>query len=457
MIIDYIFIIMYFLFVLILGLFKSTEIKTIKDYAVSDRNFNTAGLAMTFLATSIGVGSVIGDLSKIRKDGIIFYIGMSGFFLFCILMAKYIAPHFDKRFKGMISAGDIMKYFYGRKIELFTAVCGFLVSVLSIGAQLTVIGHVVEYFFNIKYQYVVLGVSAIITFYSAFGGIKAITTVDVFSLTILLVILSAIAFAAVQGAGGYEVVIEHVLSQNISDIQQNSMTEYGLLFFVSILPFLWIYPPIIQRFLMAKKPRQISKVYIIELIFRSLLMLTITGIAFATLIIFPNVESKSIFFTILDNLSSDGVGGLIVLMVLAVGMSTADSHLNAGSVLIANNLFQNKDKKTKLDIARISGVLIGALGTLAAMLDFDIVEAIILIFSVWGASVGIPLIAAVLRFPVSRAAFWLCSGFSFIGMISALIYLQELTFIPSSIGIITGCIGFLIPYLTMSIKKTSNL
>ena len=47
-------------------------------------------------------------------------------------MAFYIAPKFDERFSDMISAGDIMRHFYGATIEKISAIIGVLFGILAL-------------------------------------------------------------------------------------------------------------------------------------------------------------------------------------------------------------------------------------------------------------------------------------------------------------------------------------
>ena len=443
----------YLIFILGLGFFCGKGIKGIQDYAIAEKSFGTVALILTFLATSFGAGSVIGDIAKVMEDGILFYISMSSFFVFCIYMSKYIAPHFDQRFAGMISAADMMRYFYGHKAESITAICGFLVCILSVGGQIIALGHIFEGFFSIDYKYIVLVTGIVITVYSSVGGIKAVTITDIFQFSILLIIMPIMTFLVIKHAGGIEYIFSHVPEEKLHIAEHKRFGKYMSLLFIGMLPFLWVYPPLIQRFLMARHSQQISKMYNMELITRSIFMIMIIAIAFAALIAFPDVEFKKVMPAILNDALPDGIKGLMVVAILSVSMSTADSHLNSASILISNNLFRHQSSESKLSIARISTILLGILGVTIAIEDFDIVEIVILSFGTWGSAIGIPLMAGILNLPVSKSAFWSCCATSMFGLVGSMLFFEEPGLISSCVAIAFGCIGFSIPYWKFRYNK----
>ncbi|XWN34950.1 MAG: hypothetical protein ROO73_05115 [Roseivirga sp.] len=56
---------------LLVGLLASKGIRSIHDYALSGRNFSTPTLVLTYLATGIGGGSLLGDSKEVFQSGVI--------------------------------------------------------------------------------------------------------------------------------------------------------------------------------------------------------------------------------------------------------------------------------------------------------------------------------------------------------------------------------------------------
>ena len=71
-IIDVSIVIVYLVLCLIIGLYKSTKIKNIRDYAVGNRNFSTFVIISTIFATFISANQIIGKTEQIYKLGLVF-------------------------------------------------------------------------------------------------------------------------------------------------------------------------------------------------------------------------------------------------------------------------------------------------------------------------------------------------------------------------------------------------
>ena len=59
----------------------------------------------------------MGAAGEIYKDGIGILLVIVGLIVGIMMVSKFVAPNFDRRFEGMISMGDIIEKFYGAKVE----------------------------------------------------------------------------------------------------------------------------------------------------------------------------------------------------------------------------------------------------------------------------------------------------------------------------------------------------
>ena len=57
---------------LIIGLYKSTKVKGIKDYAIGNKNFPTFVIISTIFATFMSANQIIGKTEQIYKLGLVF-------------------------------------------------------------------------------------------------------------------------------------------------------------------------------------------------------------------------------------------------------------------------------------------------------------------------------------------------------------------------------------------------
>lgn len=76
---------------------------------------------------------------------------------------------------GCISVAEVMGNLYGKHVRLITAISAILWNMGGIAVQFKVFGSTLNYFLDIPTTYAVIVAASIVTVYSAFGGIKAVT------------------------------------------------------------------------------------------------------------------------------------------------------------------------------------------------------------------------------------------------------------------------------------------
>lgn len=449
----------YLFIILTLGIYFSKGIKTVQSFAIADKKFGTAVLLMTFLATSLGAGSTVGDTAKIMRDGIVFPLSMLGFFFFCYYMSKYVAHRFDKRFEGMVSAGDIIEYFYGCKAAKIASFFGFVAGALTVGAQITGLGYLLEGMVSVPYTGIVFAVGLVITIYSALGGIKSVTATDFLQATIIIVIIPIFGFSIINQAGGINVVLSNAPARLYDIWNFENFRKYFAYFIVSFMPFLWLYPPVIQRFLMAKNSRQISKMYYLEFCVRIFLFVLLTLVASSSLILMPGVSPDSAISMLIKNFVPLSLGIFLMLGIISASMSTADSHLHSSAVLFSHNMCKSFVEKSKLgnhinefQLLRVSTFILGVVATVVAIQKIEIVSLVILSFALSGAIIGIPLFFGVIGFKVSLSNFYGCFFTSSIMLIVSLTAWNISLINVSSIIILFGLTGFFAPNLRNYLK-----
>ena len=111
----------FFLFTLIVGVVAGGKITSLRDYAVAGTKYSVPVLLFTMLASAIGGASTIGGTGEVYRDGIGVLLLFLSIAAGTLVISKFVAPNFDRRFKGMISMGDIIEKFYGGKIESVSA------------------------------------------------------------------------------------------------------------------------------------------------------------------------------------------------------------------------------------------------------------------------------------------------------------------------------------------------
>jgi len=401
----------YFLIIIAVSMRKSSRnVKDMNDFAVARKSFPISILIFTFLATSFGAGSTVGDTSKVYQDGLVFLFGISGFFIFCIMMILFLAKYFDHRFKDMISSGDIIKYFYGEKAEFVTGILGLIISTFVVAGQIKAIAVFVSHYSGFNHYYVTIIAGLMVAFYTAIGGIRAVTITDVIQWIVLAIVFPYIVFVVGSKVGGISQIFVNVPSEQLSILSHPKFYEYLALFIAGCMPFLWMYPPLIQRYLMANNYDGIRSMYIAELTVRPLVMALVMILAFSCFTLLPDTEASDLVPNLLNEVLGDGFRGLVIAMVLAAGMSSSDSHLNSSAVLVTKHViakfFDMHKPKIQIIVLRTTTVLLAVLAMLMAFSDTEIVDGIIYGFCLWGVGFSIPMFFGLLRFPTTPYVYW---------------------------------------------------
>ena len=443
MAIDQIVVLFFLLITLIIGIVAGKDIKDIKDYAIANKAYNAPILVLTLVATMIGGGSATGYTAQIFTDGLIFtFANGIGAFIGLMLLGRFIASKFDGRFDNMLSFSDMIKYFYGQNAEILSAVIGYVFCIIAFGIQLIAMGNIMSNCFDIPYINAVVITGGLVVAYSTFGGIRAVTMTDVFQFAVLIVIVPIIANVAAVEAGGLKYLFNKDTMPNHTQIFSHpKFREYVALFFFWCLPFNFMYPSLIQRYLMAKNAKQTSKITYIYGFLNVAMVMMITCIAFAALSLFPDLNPKLIIPTIINNVLPLGIKGLALAGMLAIIMSTADSMLNTGGILLAHNVIPDrllKTQKSKLNFMKGCTLASGGLGMIIAVQNYNIFN-LLLSAETLLIAISVPLVFGIMKFKVNKSCFW----YSIITNMTSFIGLQMLNVAEFAIPVICTLVTIL--------------
>lgn len=176
--IDIAIVVTFLILTLVVGLGHGQKVKTIKDYALGGRNFTTAALVATIVATWVSESGFMVALSKTYSDGLNYKFAATGFAAAFFIIAFFLIPRMGE-FLGSVSIAEAMGDLYGSKVRLVVAIAGTIGAVGTIAVQFKVFGSIFSYFFSFSNFIAIIIAGTIATIYSAFGGIKAVTFTDI--------------------------------------------------------------------------------------------------------------------------------------------------------------------------------------------------------------------------------------------------------------------------------------
>jgi Na+/proline symporter/signal transduction histidine kinase len=435
-------IIAFLLLNLIFGLASGRGIKNIREYAIGNRNFSTATIVATIVATWI-FGSVVSlNLIETYNNGLYFIIpGIADGISFFII-AYFYAPRM-REFLGKLSVAEAMGSIYGTNVRIITAVSGIIPAIGNIAIQFSIFTILLNYLFGELNIYVLVFSSLIVITYSTLGGIKSVTFTDMIQFFTFGVVIPMMVFLIWQEINSVD-EISNILTTNplfdykeVLNIENPRFSGVIFLFLFFMVPGLD--PALFQRITMAKSTMQIAKAFIISgIVITCFYML----VDFAGVLLLAdnvtNIDENNVLQYVLDNYCPTGFKGFFMIGIMAMIMSTADSYINTSSILFSYDLCQSlgvklSEQKTLL-LIRISSLLIGIAGLLLSFFSGNLLEMILTSHGFYMPIVSVPLILAIFGFRSSTTAVLIGMVAGFVTVIYFKIFSKVDSIMPGMLG-----------------------
>ncbi len=225
-----IFVAVYLLGTLALGVWAGTRVKNSTDFAVAGRSLPLVMVIATTFATWFGAETVMGIPAKFVQGGLQAIVEDPFGAGTCLVL---VGLFFAKKLYGLnlLTIGDYYRHRYGKGIEVFCSVAIILSYLGWVAAQITALGLVFSVLTGGAIEPgtgMVLGTAIVLT-YVVIGGFMAVAWTDTIQMGVLVVGLSAIAWYSAGLAGGAPVVLDSVASQGLLEfLPQPDFTEVAM-------------------------------------------------------------------------------------------------------------------------------------------------------------------------------------------------------------------------------------
>ncbi|MCS0595989.1 sodium:solute symporter family protein [Massilia agri] len=203
-----VFVALYLLGTLGLGMWAGTRIKNTSDFAVAGRSLPLIMVITTTFATWFGAETVMGVPAKFVQGGLNAIIeDPFGAGSCLILVGLFFATKLYKL--NLLTIGDYYRQRYGKGIEVFCSVAIILSYLGWVAAQITALGLVFTVLTGgamAPATGMVIGTLAVLI-YVVVGGFLAVAITDFIQMIVLVVGMTIIAFFAADLAGGPDKVL----------------------------------------------------------------------------------------------------------------------------------------------------------------------------------------------------------------------------------------------------------
>ena len=401
-----------------LGMYGAKRVKDFASFSTAGRNLAWPIVFATLAASFIGGGFSMGNAEKNFLHGMSRTLALFAFSVQTILVGLFVAPRLQ-RFRDCHSVGDIMRRQYGAAAGVLTGVLSIVLCTGNLGAQVSATGKIFDELLGIAPHWGILIGCTIVVAYSTAGGMWSVVWTDVVQFIFLSVGIPLLLVLAAIKAGGVGAVmgspeIAHTHFRLFGDEGVAALAALA----VALLVGETLVPPYVQRALIARRPLDARLGAVVAGVF-SLLFFAITGaIGVVGRVLYPDANATSILPRMVLNVLPAGLSGLVMVAILAIIMSSADSFLNAISVSMVRDFIQPvagykiKDRSA-LMLGRILTLVAGTASILLALAISSVIDILLWSYNFWAPTVVIPLVASLfVRKPKAWAALaaMICGG-----------------------------------------------
>jgi Na+/proline symporter/signal transduction histidine kinase len=403
--IDSIVIVSFLILILVVGLYHGRDVKTIEQYALGGRKFSTGTLVSTIVATWIGGDYLFITLSEVYTTGLYYAIACCGMAISLFLTGVIFVPKM-KEFLGQVSVAEAMGNLYGTQIRIITALSGEISAAGFIAVQFKVFAEIFRLYIGIPSEFALLVSASIVIIYSAFGGIKSITFTDViqfFTFGVLIPVLGIIIWNDMHNIADFN-LIQSVSNTPIFNYKEyldlSKSSFWSLIFLLFLFSIPDFNPAVFQRIVMGRDIEQVQRAFSISSALVLVILIGMSWIGFLLFNINPNIDTNNLVHYIANNYAYAGLKSFICLGVIAMCMSSADSNINASSVLLTHDLCYplGIKMKSELDLSKIIAIILGICSILFALSKKNMLEIVFLAQSFYLPIVTVPLMLAILGF-----------------------------------------------------------
>lgn len=203
-----VFVVLYMLVTIAIGLVAARRVKNSKDYLVAGRSLPLYMNVATVFATWFGAETVLAVSATFAKDGLAGIPGDPFGASVCLVLAALLFARLFYRM-NLLTIGDFYKVRYGKSVEVLTSGAIVLSYLGWTSAQMTALGLVIHVLSGgtVDLNTSILIGGGVVLVYTVFGGMWSVAFTDLFQTVIILVGLSAIAWLVGDLAGGAHKVI----------------------------------------------------------------------------------------------------------------------------------------------------------------------------------------------------------------------------------------------------------
>lgn len=392
----------------------SSGMKNQEDYFLASKEVRFFPLLMTFVATQIGGGLVLGAAEEAYRFGwavLLYPLGAClGFVVLALGVGKKLA-----RFQ-VSTVAQLLEVVYGSSLlkkigSLLSIVSLFMILIAQVIASRKFMMSL-----GVDNLPLFLGFWGIVIVYTVMGGLKAVVSIDIIqALFFIAVFAFGFGYILFEGSFNFLTVVEGGWKNEVFDFDVARLSGWLLM----PLLFMVIEQDMAQRCFAAKSPRVVTRAAAYAALFT--FVVCIIPVFFGVLgkqigVVVP--EGSSVFMDVTQALTNPTIAALIGCAVLMAVLSTAISLLNAVSSNLSQDFdFGSKIGKRSVHISRQVTAGIGLAAVFGSFFAREIVGLLIQSYELSVYCVLIPVCVALVKPRGNAISAWMAFLFGAIAFV----------------------------------------
>ena len=343
----------------ILGLYQSKKYQGLNNYLTANRNIGSFSLTTSLTASALGAWILFGPASASTWGGIGSIIGYSLGTAFPMFFLIYLGKKIRKDFPKGSSLVEFMRKKFGKSLFKLILLMTIFYMFIFLCAEVTAVSVLINYISGAELWITALIVLLTTLIYTLYGGLRASIFTDNIQMIVVgfLLLLSIIYVSTFTGP---QFSFDFIKEKNPHLLSSSYIPSYtaGLTFFIAVAATNLFHQGNWQRVYAAKNFQVLKKSLIISFF---IIIPIVFYMGFSGMIAFsldPKIRPDLGFFYLLLNEQSVIFSVIIIILGLALTISTVDSLINAISSLIIVDGKATFNFKSKISYTQFSKYII---------------------------------------------------------------------------------------------------
>ena len=366
----------------ILGLYYSKKFQGINNYLTANRNIGLFSLTTSLVASALGAWILFGPATASTWGGLGAVIGYSLGTAFPMIFLIYLGKKIRNEFPRGSSLIEFMRKKFGKSLFKLILLMTIFYMFIFLCAEVTAVAVLINYISGTELWITALIVLFATLSYTLYGGLRASIFTDNIQMIVIGVLL-VVTVSYIISFTENEFSFAFIEEKNPQLLSSSYIPNYtaGLTFFIAVAATNLFHQGNWQRVYAAKDYQTLKKSLIISFF---IIVPIVFFMGFAGMVSFsinPGNRPDLGFFSLLLKERSELLSLIIVILGLALTISTVDTLINAISSLfvVDGKATFNLNKKTDyLKLSKYFIIFLSLIAFIIASKGFDVLYLFLL-------------------------------------------------------------------------------